>query len=291
MAIFAVSGEAAGASVCTGAAILVLSAVGDSQGRAICSGSPALIVRSGGLASATATCTGGPTLIKTAGGSAAGMATLTLDQVQRFSVLTGAAVGSANGEAFVADRDVYAAIRSSLPDLLQSSELIKSIQRAQGIEAVRLLALIQKLLLDYFIDTASEDALMLRESVLGIKTRPGQTVQQRRERIKRLMQGPGALTKQRFSDELQDNFFACEVLEFPEEYKVESKIVSKRGEPEEIEDMKQMADSLLPAHLIHEFVYTWLPWKEVQGVKLTWEGVHGFKSWGPFQTAFLRGGE
>lgn len=287
MAIFAVSGEAVGASVCTGAAVLVLSAAGDSQGRAICSGSPALIVRSGGLASAAATCLGSPTLIKTVGGMAAGTASLTLVQVQRFSVLTGAAAGASSGEAFVADRDVYAAIRSSLPDVLQSSEFIKSLQQAQGIEAVRLLALIQQLLQDYFVDTASEEALILRESKLGIRVKPGQTLAQRRNRIKQRMRGPGVLTKSRFSQELKDNFYICKVETRPEEYLVKSTVLSVRGVPEDFNEMVDYADSLLPAHLINQVTPSYLPWDEIEEVKLTWDQIDQYPSWDQFETTFL----
>lgn len=287
MAIVELAGESVGSATCLGSLVLIVPAAGESVGKATCSAGLVLVARASGSAVAAATCSGSLVLIKTVGGAAEGKATTSLGPVRLFAILAGSSYGSASGEAFVADRDVYAAIRSNLPDLLQQSVLIKSLQQAQGVESVRLLALVQQLLQDYFVDTASEASLGIREAELQLRVKPEYTLQQRRQRIKQRLRGPGILTKQRYADDLRDNYYACKVEEWPADYRVKATILSIRGVPEEYNELVDFADSLLPSHLVNEIEPTYLPWDEIDEVNLTWDQAEQIPSWDQLETTFL----
>ncbi|WP_127506219.1 hypothetical protein [Paenibacillus humicus] len=257
MALVESSGTASCSSSASAAAVLILTVAGSIFGNADCSAAAVLIRKSSSTSYGAATASAQTVRIQSTSGTSTGRSVLPDAVAARYIIMGGQADGKATAEAFATSRDISQALKDFLPGFLQQSSLFSAAQKLQVAEIIRLLAIIEE----------------FRRDMLPGKNRR-----------------PQPMTTMAF-ESLVNKFYGCKVDVYPDQYLHKTTILSKRGVPENIADMEQAVDRALPAHLIHEFIYTWLPWKEVQGVKLTWEGVHGFKSWGPFQTAFLRGGE
>jgi len=252
-----------------GAMTLISTFAGSSAGYADTSVQLIRISESIGTSAGTGNATASAIRLYNPIGLASGKSVITPLITVKYGVLSGVSSGSTVVEAYIADRDVLASLSAALPPFLNESKTISSIQQAQGIEATRLFALAEQLLQDYFVDTASEDGISLREESLEIKPRAGKSLEDRRVTIKRRMKRPELLTKQRFKQQLRD-YYVCGVEVKPDEYRVVSTILSKRGVPEDISEMEALVDQVLPAHLEHEFIPTYLPYGEAEAVGLTW---------------------
>jgi hypothetical protein len=285
MAVYDLGGTATGSSVALSGLTRYVSASGVTVAMSSVTASPVIVKnssgRSDGLSSVSV-----PTVIRISlpMGEASGRAIVTQPQFFKYSLLVGTSTSNAKAEAFHTAKDISESIRTLLPELLKESNTIKALQEAQGIESTRLFSLVEQLVQEYMVDTASAEGITMLEEELGIKPQ-FKPLLQRKQDIKQRLKQPEILTKQRFKEHL-DNYHICSVEERPNEHRVISTILSKRGVPDEITDMDATVDRVLPAHLVHEFNYTWLPWDEIEEVGLTWDQADTYDG-DELETAFL----
>jgi hypothetical protein len=266
--------------------VVTMSGSGVVSGLTSVSASPLLLITTSGSSDGQSSILAGNIIrISLPIGVSLGSTTLVQPQISKFTLLSGEAVGLSSTRAFYTDKDILKLMQDVLPDFLINSKTVKSIQEAQGIESTRLFALVEQLLLDFLIDTASADGLAIREKELKIQPQSDKTITQRRLDLKLKQRPAELLTKQRFKGQL-DHYHICKVEERPNEFEVISTIIGKRGIPEDIANMERAVERILPAHLIHEFIYTWLPWHEVKEAGLTWIQAKQL-TWGELRTSFL----
>ncbi|WP_127506620.1 putative phage tail protein [Paenibacillus humicus] len=273
---------------------------------AILSGKVTLVARTGSAIASTAAVTGAVIRILSAKGGAASRAVTgantvllrytsastasksaaTVRDVKQYKTLTAAISAKATVEAYRYDRDISRDVSEYLPKFYEDFRVVLEMMARTANESTRLHALVQRTLDDMYPDTASEAGIERWERDYGITPMVGATLVQRKAAVIARMKAPGVTTLGRFTA-LVNEFYGSNVAEDFKAGRVETTIITKRGEPENIAEMRAAVYEVLPAHIAHEFVYTYLPWKEVQDTGLTWDGVHKFANWGEFQTAFL----
>lgn len=188
-------------------------------------------------------------------------------------------------EAYRTERDIHAEVTDYLPKYYESFATILAMLRKMSNESTRLHAKAGAVLDEFYPETASESGIVRWEKISELSG-DGKTVSERRAAIAEKLRDPGVMTKANFAEMLARRFYTCSIEENPAEYAVITTILGKRGEPANISEMVTAVNALLPAHLTHEFIYTYLPWSEVDQAALTWNSADTF-TWDGLETAFL----
>jgi hypothetical protein len=183
------------------------------------------------------------------------------------------------------DRDIQVDLKSYIPPFLLKSKVFREILKVQGNEITKNNALLQDILAQYFVDTATW-GLKLWEKELGIVTNTSLTYEKRREKIKFRLQLKNETVTKKFFKSVMDKYYTCNIDEDFINSKIAITILGKRGVPEDINEMLSDADELIPAHLIYEFIYTYLPWSELDESSLTWNQIDTY-TWDGLLTSFL----
>jgi len=177
-------------------------------------------------------------------------------------------------EAFNFDRDVQASFENYLPKLYQEFEDITKMMQVEANEITRLMAIINSVI-DQAYPNRATYTLDRWEKELGITTIPQRSETSRRHFINAKLKGVGTVTKDLIND-IVNSFYFSEVTEVPSEIKTKIKLLGKRGIPKNLEDINAAVTDVIPAHVDHEYEYTYLTWGEVEQAGLTWEEANSF---------------
>lgn len=253
MAIVESSGTASCSSSASAAAVLILPVAGSIFGNADCSAAAVLIRKSFGTSYGVATASAQPVRIQSTSGSSTGRSVLPDAVAARYIIMGGQADGQATAEAFATSRDISQALKDFLPGFLQQSSLFSAAQKLQVAEIIRLLAVIEEF---------------------------------RREMLPGKNRRPEPMTTTAFK-KLVNDFYASKVDQYPADYRLTTTILSKRGVPGNLPTMEKTVEKSLPAHLLHEFIPTYLPWDEIEEVNLTWDQAEKIPTWDQLEATFL----
>jgi hypothetical protein len=175
-----------------------------------------------------------------------------------------------------------------IPAFIADQEPIRSVLAAMGIDTGKMMDDVQDVLAQCFVDTATW-GLKTWEQYLGIPVKENNPVSYRRSVIKAKLRGIGTTTKakvQETAESFQNG--AVEVIPVPGEYKVEIKFTEIYGTPPNIDDFQNAINQIIPAHLLVEFLYTYLTWQQLDDAQITWEDLDNaqftwdeFERWNP----------
>lgn len=158
-----------------------------------------------------------------------------------------------------------------LPHYWHNIKEMQTLQNTLGIEVSQLHCSIQDVFAQLFVDTATW-GLELWERKLGIEINKALSYQRRREIIKAKMRGTATTTK-----ELIKSVAAAfsngevEVIEDNAKYVVKIKFVGTRGIPANVEGFKKILSQIIPAHLVIEYIFTYITWAEFDSYNKTWQ--------------------
>jgi hypothetical protein len=170
-------------------------------------------------------------------------------------------------EAFLFDRDIRESMFGYLPPFYQEFKDFRSLIGSEANEFTRLNAKLEELLLQFFITTATY-SLDDWENFTNVRQR-GTTVSLRRTEVKKKVNGIGTVTPKALKA-IMNAFYESEMIEIPLPGVIRFKIKGKRGIPDNLSDIESAVNDVLPSHLQPEFVFTYLPWSEVEESGLVW---------------------
>lgn len=286
MAVLDTSGTSSGSSGAFGGLIQISTSSGNSAG--LGSATTPIVRLMSAVATAIGTSNGSAAIVRryAPSGDSAGRTQVMPIIAAKYGVLGGTASSLTEAEAYISDRDIYRSLTEKLPSIFANDLIIQGLLRIFAVEMTKLSATIAWVLDQRDVDTASDDELSRFEKELDVKLGLNWTADQRREVIKQRLTKPSLLTKNGFKQQMRQ-FYVCGVDENYTEQRVETTILSKRGVPVDIASMEDAVERVLPAHLEHEFIYTWLPVGEIAAVELTCGGIDTFQSIGELETTFL----
>lgn len=158
-----------------------------------------------------------------------------------------------------------------LPRYWHGIKEMQVLQNTLGKEVSELQCVVGSTLDQTFVSTATW-GLTLWEKELAIETNKTLSDEFRREIIMAKMRGTATTTKAliksvavAFSDG------EVEVIEDNVKYVVKIKFVGTRGVPANLEDFKKMLSQTIPAHLVIEYIFTYMTWAEFDSYNKTWQ--------------------
>lgn len=210
---------------------------------------------------------------------------LNLTNVKTYSTTRINIKSNSNLECYRFDRDIKNSLSLYIPTFLARSKVFEELLRVQSNEITRNNALLKDLEAQLYLETATW-GLDYWEEDLGIETNKDLSYKQRREKIKFRKQLPNTIITKKFFKKVMDNYYISDIYEDFNSSKVNITIKGIRGIPPKINEMISDAKELLPAHLIYEFIYTYLPWNEVDAANITWNELESY-SWDKLEITFL----
>lgn len=194
------------------------------------------------------------------------------------------------------ERDMFDYMPKEYEDYRES----RAIVQAEAGEFERLNEMINDLMAQFFVDTATW-GLTYWESTLGYKTNAYNTVwdavesknttfnsvegmewdafeamfptelDERRSAIKSRLRGVGTVTSELLKN-VARSFVGGEinVTEVPAEYKIVIEFIDDFGVPSNIDVLKQVISEIVPAHLAVEYEYRYMTWSELDALGYTW---------------------
>ncbi|MFD2702798.1 putative phage tail protein [Paenibacillus shunpengii] len=190
--------------------------------------------------------------------------------VKKYRTISAKITVSTRMEAYRTDRDIRAEMTDYLPRYYGDFPVVSAMIQAEASEATRLHALVEALVFEFYPETATDIGITRFEAECGIVTDRTKSLEARRSEVIKRRRGIGTVTLPKFTG-IVNEFYDCTVEEKPNEFRVATTIWSKRGVPENIAEMEREVNAVLPAHLEHEFVPTWLTWGEIEDYGLTGE--------------------
>lgn len=159
----------------------------------------------------------------------------------------------------------------------ENSELIQSAYRNQGIELGLLYYYLEDLKNQLFIDSATW-GLTYWEEEYGIVPNLNSDYEERREVIKARKRGQGTCTKALIKS-VAESFSGgeCEVIENTAPYTFTIKFTGVKGIPKNMEGLKEVLNSIKPAHLLYDFKYTYTSWNHLESKNLSYNNAESMK--------------
>ena len=188
------------------------------------------------------------------------------------------------GEETIPDSDIEVRapdLMSLLPWYYKSNVTIEGLQNSIAKELGKLYYNLEDLINQLFIDTATW-GLSLYEKQLGLQTNLSLSYEERRKIIKAKLWGRGRTTKQMIKDTAEAfSGGEVDVIEYPEESKFIVKFIGVKGIPRNMQGFIDMLETIKPAHLAYEIMYTYTVWDFVKHI--TWEQASQY-TWNEFRT-------
>jgi len=188
------------------------------------------------------------------------------------------------GEETIPDSDIEVRapdLMSLLPWYYKSNVTIEGLQNSIAKELGKLYYNLEDLINQLFIDTATW-GLSLYEKQLGLQTNLSLSYEERRKIIKAKLWGRGTTTKQMIKDTAEAfSGGEVDVIEYPEESKFIVKFIGVKGIPRNMQGFIDMLETIKPAHLAYEIMYTYTVWDFVKHI--TWEQASQY-TWNEFRT-------
>ena len=157
-----------------------------------------------------------------------------------------------------------------LPFLYQESEYIKNVQNSLEKERVVLEKEVIDLYDNLFVKTSSW-SLKLWEKFLGVKS-VSKDKETRKNVINNKLKFRGTTNKDAILELCsQYGFGQVEISEDFSKGKFTIRFISKEGEPDNLRDLINQLDLIIPSHISYEFHFTYVNWSEIEDK--TWEDV------------------
>lgn len=207
-------------------------------------------------------------------------------KIHKFRTMQLGVVSTSEVEVYRIDRDIYKEILKDIPSTYANTKIMHFLFKLFSNELTRLLATAEWVAMQINLDTASLSELDRREVELGLPIGSSLDRDTRVKRIRRRMVDPDVTTQEIFESSM-NSFYVNEYIYDPDNLSIQTKILSKRGIPENIEEMKRMENEIVPGHIEHAFEYTYLPWDEIEEVELTWDAAEALGTWDEFESTFL----
>lgn len=189
-------------------------------------------------------------------------------------------------ECYSFNRDLQKELKRYLPIFIRNSSIFNSVLNSQGNELTRLHSLLEDLVSQFYANTTTW-GLDIWESILNIDSSDKDTLESRKNRIKfRLQNNASTVTKALFK-EIMDSYYECSIDEDFDNSKINITVLGARGIPEKLQSMDKDASIFIPAHLLYEFIFTYLPWSELDSALLTWDKAETY-NWNGIESAFLK---
>lgn len=175
-----------------------------------------------------------------------------------------------------------------IPAFIAGQEPIRSVLASIGQSTGSMMADIKDVLNQCFVDTATW-GLKYWEQYLEIPVNESKPVSYRRSVIKAKLRGAGTTTKAKVQ-ETAESFENgdVEVSVVPAENKVRIKFTGIYGTPPNINDFDKAINQIIPAHLLVEYLYTYLTWQQLDDAEITWVDLDDavftweeFETWNP----------
>lgn len=158
-----------------------------------------------------------------------------------------------------------------LPKYWHTIKEMKALQNSLGIEVSELHCAIDDTLAQMFVTSATW-GLELWEQELGIETNRTLSDEFRREVILAKMRGTATTTKALIkSVATAFSNGEVEITEDNARYVVKIKFIGARGVPANIEGFKKSLNQIIPAHLVVEYIFTYMTWAEFDSYNKTWQ--------------------
>lgn len=171
-----------------------------------------------------------------------------------------------------------------IPEFIAGKEPIKFVLTTLGITTGAAMDDVKDILAQGFVDTVAW-GIKYWEEFLGIPVNESKPLSQRRSVVKARLLGAGTTTlaKVRETADSFDNG-EVEVTVVPSEFKVQIKYTSIYGVPPNSHDFNQAIQAIIPAHLLLEYVYTYLTWQQLDNTGITWGGLEiAALTWGQLE--------
>lgn len=210
---------------------------------------------------------------------------IVLAKTKTFSTAKCNMSSKSNLDCYYHDRDIQLALKSYIPPCLLEINAFNETLRVQGNEITKYNAFLNDISLQRFIDTATW-GLDLLEKDLGITTNVLLSREARRKKIKFKLDLNNTVITKDFFKSIMDDYYTCDIDEDFINSKINITIIGKRGVPAEMSEMMKDAEELLPGHLDYGFIYTYLPWDELDAANLNFNEIGNY-TWNELETAFL----
>ena len=166
-----------------------------------------------------------------------------------------------------------------LPGIYKHSRLMRAIMAADGKELSDLSEVCDGVFKEMLIDTAV-DKIPDYEKSLCITPDINATLEERRSNIKSKMRGYGVLTADRLKEIIEAYAKGdVEITENFSSYTITVKFVNRVGRPSNMEDVKNVVNNVIPAHIAIEYVFIYNDWENISGstwqalTAITWDDV------------------
>lgn len=239
-----------------------------SAGASVTAVTPVSVKRATGIATGSATTVAKtPVTRKYAKGIATASATTSAKAI-KYKTASGTATVTSKGEAYWTDRDISKSMSDYLPRYYDEIREAAAIIRTEANEITRIKANLNRVFDQFFVNS-SDVTLDRWENLLGIKNTDGKSVEARRQLINARLRGAGTTTPGVLAS-VVSSFYEAEFNEITSENRVEIKLTGIRGEPDNIVDIRDAINDIIPAHIEPTFIFSYLPYSEISQAELTW---------------------
>lgn len=254
------------------------------QSVATFAGKSILIVKSGGSFGGVATLPAvNSRFIRYVKSSIKGATTIKAN-IHKYKTVSAHISGGSSMETYITDRDIRESMLEYLPPYYQGIKDMQSLIATEANEFTRLHAKLDELFAQFFVDTATyslDDWADKTNAKNGVNS----TLEAKRESVKQRLTGLGTITPVVLKS-IVDSFYSSEMTELPSPGVISFKIIGKRGQPDNYEEILSATNEFIPEHLKPKFLFSYLTWEEVEEAGLTWEQAENYTYKG-LEEAFL----
>lgn len=201
----------------------------------------------------------------------------------KFKTASGTSSSLAVLEVHRTARDIMLDMNDYLPTFYHDFDEVMRINRTEANEFTRVQDKLLELLDQFYVATAS---LALDRWKSLTKVTSDDDI---RQKIMAKLRGVGIVNAQLLG-EIVDSFYECETTELARDNAVRFKIVGKRGVPDNITEVQTAINDVIPAHIVPQYEFTYLPWNELESSGMRWSDAGNY-TWEELEESFLTEGE
>lgn len=163
-------------------------------------------------------------------------------------------------------RDFEAELRKELPRFYESIREFNELIKVDAKQLATLDDWMEDMVNQSFVETATW-GLARWEKIFGIYTDLSKPIDQRRSVIKSKIRGAGVTTVALIK-EIAESWYNGDIMVTEEELKVIIKFNSNYGVPSNLVDVEKALREIIPAHLLIEYLFSFLLIKDVEAMTL-----------------------
>jgi hypothetical protein len=160
-----------------------------------------------------------------------------------------------------------------MPRYYGGSDIVGNVLDREATELSGINANVADVLAQYFIDTATW-GLANWERVCGISTDITKPIEQRRSVIRSKLRGVGTVTAALIKNVAEAyNNGSVNVTENNAAYTINITFISVGGIPANLADIQAALRNIIPAHLVINFIFTYMTWSGLDAKAFTWDSL------------------